>query len=143
MYLNRVNGEGEKTMHAKLQAIIDSIDFYQVTYPEDACIIVADTEKVIAYKPGKQVDLKVCVGDSVDKYRGTTTEKALSSGRFIREERSAEDFGMAYIASAQPIFEGGQVIGVISAILSNEKNGSYANTSNRAVELSGGNDCDE
>jgi len=121
MYLNRVNGEGEKTMHAKLQAIIDSIDFYQVTYPEDACIIVADTEKVIAYKPGKQVDLKVCVGDSVDKYRGTTTEKALSSGRFIREERSAEDFGMAYIASAQPIFEGGQVIGVVSAILSNEK----------------------
>ncbi|MFJ7732093.1 methyl-accepting chemotaxis protein [Lysinibacillus sp. NPDC097231] len=108
-------------MHPKLQAAIDSIDFYQVTYPEDACIIVADTEKVIAYQPGKQVDLKVSVGDPVGKYRGTTTEKALSSGRFIREERGSEGFGMAYIASAQPIFDGGKVIGVLSAIISNKK----------------------
>ncbi|MEY9980295.1 methyl-accepting chemotaxis protein [Lysinibacillus sp. RC79] len=108
-------------MHPKLQAAIDSIDFYQVTYPEDACVIVADTEKVIAYKPGKQVDLKIKVGDPVVKYRGTTTEKALSSGKFIREERGSEDFGMAYIASAQPIFDGGKVVGVLSAIISNEK----------------------
>ncbi len=108
-------------MHPKLQAIIDSIDFYQVTYPEDACIIVADTEKVIAYKPGNQVDLKIKVGDPVAKYRGTTTEKSLSLGKFMREERGSEDFGMAYIASAQPIFDGGKVIGVLSAIISNEK----------------------
>ncbi|MFB7156952.1 methyl-accepting chemotaxis protein [Lysinibacillus sp. NPDC056232] len=108
-------------MHSKLQAAIDSIDFYQVTYPEDACIIVADAEKVIAYKPGKQVDLKINVGDPVVKYRGTTTEKSLSLGKFIREERGSEEFGIAYIASAQPIFDGGKVIGVLSAIISNEK----------------------
>jgi len=103
------------------QAAIDSIDFYQVTYPDDACIIVADTEKVIGYKPGKQVDLKIKVGDPVVKYRGTTTEKSLSQGKFIREERGSEGFGLAYIASAQPIFDGGKVIGVLSAIISNEK----------------------
>ncbi|MGE7946573.1 methyl-accepting chemotaxis protein [Lysinibacillus sp. NPDC093688] len=108
-------------MHPKLQAAIDSIDFYKVTYPDDACIIVADTEKVIAYKPGKQVDLKIKVGDPVAKYRGTTTEKSLSQGKFIREERGSEEFGLAYIASAQPIFDGGKVIGVLSAIISNEK----------------------
>lgn len=108
-------------MHPKLQATIDSIDLYQATYPEDACVIVADTEKVLAYKPGKKVDLKVGVGDPVHKYRGTATEIALSSGKFVKEERSAEGFGMAYIASAQPIFEGGRIIGVVSAIISNEK----------------------
>lgn len=108
-------------MHPKLQAAIDSIDLYQATYPEDACVIVADREKVLAYKPGKRVDLKVGVGEPVHKYRGTATEIALSSGRFVKEERGAEGFGMAYIASAQPIFDGGQVIGVVSAIISNEK----------------------
>lgn len=108
-------------MHPKLQATIDSIDLYQATYPEDACVIVADTESVLAYKPGKKVDLKVGVGDPVLKYRGTATEIALSSGKFVKEERSAEGFGMAYIASAQPIFEGGRIIGVVSAIISNEK----------------------
>ena len=69
----------------------------------------------------KKVDLKVGVGDPVHKYRGTATEIALSSGKFVKEERSAEGFGMAYIASAQPIFEGGRIIGVVSAIISNEK----------------------
>ncbi|WP_155590677.1 methyl-accepting chemotaxis protein [Lysinibacillus cavernae] len=108
-------------MHPKLQAVIESIDLYQATYPEDTCVIVADTEKVLAYKPGKRVDLKVGVGETVHKYRGTATEIALSSGRFVKEERGAEGFGMAYIASAQPIFDGGHVIGVVSAIISNEK----------------------
>lgn len=42
-------------MHPKLQATIDSIDLYQATYPEDACVIVADTESVLAYKPGKRL----------------------------------------------------------------------------------------
>ena len=42
-------------MHPKLQATIDSIDLYQATYPEDACVIVANTEKVLAYKPGKRL----------------------------------------------------------------------------------------
>lgn len=108
-------------MHPKLMAVIETMDLYQATYPEDACVIVADTEKVLAYKPGKHVDLKVGVGEPVHKYRGTATEIALSSGRFVKEERGAEGFGMAYIASAQPIFDGGQIIGVVSAIISNEK----------------------
>ncbi|WP_369435942.1 methyl-accepting chemotaxis protein [Lysinibacillus fusiformis] len=108
-------------MHSKLQAAIDVIDFYQATYPEDACVIVADKEKILAYKPGKQVDLKLNVGDLVDKYRGTTTEKALSAGKFMREERGPEGFGIAYISTAQPIFEGGKVIGIVSAVVSNEK----------------------
>ncbi|MGE6517567.1 methyl-accepting chemotaxis protein [Lysinibacillus sphaericus] len=108
-------------MHSKLQAAIDAIDLYQATYPEDACVIVADKEKVLAYKPGKQVDLKINIGDSLKKYRGTTTEKALSVGKFMREERGPEGFGLAYISIAQPIFEAGKVIGVVSAVMSNEK----------------------
>ncbi|MGE8034460.1 hypothetical protein [Lysinibacillus sp. NPDC093692] len=90
----------EKGKNNASKATSDSIDFYQVTYPEDACIIVVDP---------------------VAKYRGTTTEKSLSLGKFMREERGSEDFRMAYIVSAQPIFDGEKVIGVLSAIISNEK----------------------
>ncbi len=39
----------------------------------------------------------------------------------MKEERSAEGFGMAYIASAQPIFEGGRIIGVVSALFRTKK----------------------
>lgn len=89
-------------MHPKLQATIDSIDLYQATYPEDACVIVADTEKVLAYKPGKKVDLKVGVGDPVHKYRGTATEIALSSGKFVKEERSAAQKVLVWPISPLP-----------------------------------------
>ena len=108
-------------MHPKLQAVVDAIEFYQATYPEDACVIVADTQKVIAYKPGKIVDLKIPVGADVEKFRGTTTEKALTSGKFLREERGPEFFGIAYISTAQPIYDNGKVIGIVSAVISNEK----------------------
>lgn len=108
-------------MHSKLQAAIDVIDLYQATYPEDTCVIVADKEKILAYKPGKQVDLKITVGERIEKYHGTTTEKALSTGKYIREERGPEGFGVAYISIAQPIFDDGKVIGVVSAVMSNEK----------------------
>lgn len=42
-------------MHPKLLAVIETMDLYQATYPEDACVIVADTEKVLAYKPGSML----------------------------------------------------------------------------------------
>ncbi|WP_332649998.1 methyl-accepting chemotaxis protein [Lysinibacillus sp. 54212] len=108
-------------MHPKLQAAVDAIDVYQATYPEDACVVVASTEEVLAYRPGKIIDLKVPVGAKVENFRGTTTEKALSAGKFLREERGPEAFGVAYVSTAQPIYDNGKVIGIVSAIISNEK----------------------
>lgn len=108
-------------MNEKLKIVVDAIDFYHATYLEDACIIVADTEKIIAYKEGKKVRLPIKVGQLVDNYKGTTSIKALYSGQYLREEHGPELFGFAYIATAQPIKDNGQVVGVVSAIISNEK----------------------
>lgn len=108
-------------MHEKLRTIIDAIDFYQATYSDDACVIVADTEKILAYKEGKKVRLPIRVGELAEKYKGTTSIKALHTGQFLREEHGPQMFGFAYVATAQPIFDKGQVIGVLSAIISNEK----------------------
>ena len=108
-------------MNTKLKAVIDSMDFYQATYPEDACVLVFDHEKVIAYKRGKQVDLKINIGETVEMHRHTTSIRAMKSGKSLREERGAELFGFAYIASAVPIYDGGKMVGVVTGVISNER----------------------
>lgn len=42
-------------MHPKLQAVVDTMDLYQATFPEDACIVVVDKEILVGYRPGKKL----------------------------------------------------------------------------------------
>lgn len=121
-------------MNSKLQAIVDSIEFYQSTYPEDACILIFDTEKVIGYKRGQNIDLKIRLGETVNQHQTTTSIRAMKSGKFLREERSAESFGFPYIASSVPIFENGKIIGVVTGVISNYR---VDNMRIAAEELSG------
>ncbi|MGN7477786.1 methyl-accepting chemotaxis protein [Solibacillus silvestris] len=108
-------------MHSKLQALVDTMDLYQATFPEDACIVVADKEEVVGYQRGKLIDLKMTIGMKISDFQGTVTERALTTKSFLREEKGPEHFGFAYIATAQPIFDGAEMIGVVSAVISNEK----------------------
>lgn len=121
-------------MNPKVKVIVDSIDFYQSTYPEDACILIFDTEKVVGYKRGRQVDLKITLGESVEKHRNTTSIRAMRSGKFLREERSAEMFGFPYIASSVPIYDGNKVVGVVTGVISNHR---ISNMRDAAYELTG------
>ncbi|MGD8188633.1 methyl-accepting chemotaxis protein [Brevibacillus ginsengisoli] len=108
-------------MSAKLQSIMDSMEYYQATYPEDAYLIMADTEKILRVLPGKKIDLKVPVGASIEVFKDSVTYKTLKTGQILQEERGAEHFGIAYIATANPIIENGKVIGVVSAIVTADK----------------------
>ncbi|WP_431028415.1 methyl-accepting chemotaxis protein [Lysinibacillus sp. LZ02] len=108
-------------MNSKLKAVVDSIDIYQATYPEDACVLIFDTEKVVGYKRGKMVDLNIRVGETIDMHKNTTSVRAMKSRKFLREERGAELFGFAYIASASPIYDEGKVVGVVTGVISNDR----------------------
>ncbi|WP_246027726.1 methyl-accepting chemotaxis protein [Lysinibacillus antri] len=119
-YIVKDKGKEGFLMNAKLKAVVDSIDTYQLTYPEDACILVFDTEKVIGYKAGKKVDLKIKVGETVEQHQNTTSIRAFKSGKPLREERGPELFGFAYIASAVPIIDNGRVVGVCTGVISND-----------------------
>lgn len=121
-------------MNPKVKAIVDSIDFYQSTYPEDACVLIFDTEKVVGYKRGQNVDLKITLGETVEQHRHTTSVRAMKSGKFLREERSAEMFGFPYIASSVPIYDGNQVVGVVTGVISNHR---ISNMREAAYELTG------
>lgn len=70
-------------MNPKLKAIVGAIDFYQSTYPEDACILIFDTEKVVGYKRGKHIDLKIKIGETVEQHRNTTSIRAMSLKNFL------------------------------------------------------------
>ena len=121
-------------MNPKLQVIVDSIDFYQSTYPEDACILIFDLEKVVGYKRGKTIDLKIKLGETAEQHRNTTSIRAMRSGSFLREERDAKGFGFPYIASAVPVWDNGNVIGVVTGVISNYR---VSNMRSVAEELSG------
>ena len=108
-------------MNEKLQAVVNAMDTYRLTYPEDACIVVFDTERVIGYIPGRYVDLKINVGETVEQHKNTTSIRALRARKPLREERGPELFGFAYIASAVPIVDRGQVIGVCTGVISNDR----------------------
>ncbi|MBL0387627.1 chemotaxis protein [Tumebacillus sp. ITR2] len=97
------------------------MSLFHDSLPEDACLIVADTETVLGYLPGRQIDLKIVVGTPIHRFEGSVTYKALRSGQKLREERGPETFGISYVSTAIPIFDDGAVVGVFSTVVSNEK----------------------
>lgn len=120
-------------MSKKLQELIDNLEVIQKTYPEDACLIVADQNHILAYLPGEQFDLKIELGASLERYKGSVTEKTLKTGRPMQEERGAELLGIGYIATASPVLEDGKVVGALTALVSTGKIGIMRTG---AVELS-------
>lgn len=108
-------------MHNILDHLVVAMPYYQEAYPVDVCIVVCDTEKVYGYLPGKQIDLKLEVGKSMEHYSESAAARVLKEKRKIQKEVSAEFLGIPYIVTATPIFESGQLIGSISICSSNEE----------------------
>ncbi|PLT35808.1 chemotaxis protein [Bacillus sp. V5-8f] len=108
-------------MEKKLEQLLANLEIIQSIFPEDCCLVIADTEKVIGYLPGKTIDIKIPVGAPLDAFKGTLTYEAYETGKMLKEERDAQRFGVAYISTASPIKENGKTIGVISSIVSNHK----------------------
>ncbi|MGO0059949.1 methyl-accepting chemotaxis protein [Brevibacillus fluminis] len=105
-----------------LTDIQTSIEYFKHTYPEEeVCLALYDSEKLIAYLPGKTIDFKLSIGSPLSAIAGTVTEQSFRAGRPMRDERGPEAFGFSYIASATPIYEDQRVVGVLTAIVSNER----------------------
>jgi hypothetical protein len=111
----------EDKQEDKLGQLQNVLGMIQKTYPEDAALVLADTDKVLAYLPGEKIDLKVPVGAPIEKFRGTVSYAALETGKVQREERGPEAFGISYLSTAVPVMREGEVIGVIAAMVSNHK----------------------
>lgn len=113
--------EESLTTGLRLTEILNNMDIFHQSIPEDSCLVIFDTEKILGYLPGEQIDLGLKVGSPISNLKGTVSYKALEEGKTLREERGPEKFGVSYIASSVPIFENGKVVGVFSIAISNEK----------------------
>ncbi|WP_067932231.1 methyl-accepting chemotaxis protein [Alicyclobacillus kakegawensis] len=108
-------------MSTKLDAIVACLDVIRQTYPEDASLIVLDTEKVVTQIPGERIKPAYEVGTPITEMEQTVTAKAMRLGQALREERDATVFGYPYVATAVPILEDGQVVGCVTSIVSQER----------------------
>lgn len=108
-------------MNEKLQRILECMEDFQKTYPEDAYLVLFDTEKVLAVRPGSEITLPLQVNEPFQKHEGMISERALRTGTLLREENGAEVFGFPYVATANPIYDEGKIIGVLTAVISNKK----------------------
>lgn len=101
----------------KLEMVIQTLDIFQKTYPEDAFIFVTDNEKVVGGISGQHITLQFPVGTPMEALQGTVIEKALRAGGRVQEERPANQV----VATATPIYEGGKMVGAVVAVVSNKK----------------------
>ncbi|HZG17761.1 MAG TPA: methyl-accepting chemotaxis protein [Candidatus Bathyarchaeia archaeon] len=106
---------------SKLQGLLDNLDIIQKSYSEDACLIVTNMEEVIAYRPGKKLDMQIKLGTELASLEGTVTWKAWQHKKVYMEDRGPERFGFSYTSNAQPIFEEGQLVGIFTVVTSNDK----------------------
>ncbi len=77
---------------------------------------------MIASLPGDTINLGVKAGLPMEKLKHTVTYRTKIEKRVLRDERGPEHFGVAYIASAVPVFDNpqntGEPIGYLTAVTS-------------------------
>lgn len=108
-------------MKPQLEQIVSLLPLFQSVFPEDAKLVVFDTDKVIADLNGKYINTPSKVGAPWSEFIGTVSYKAFTQRKMFREERGPEVFGVAYIAVSVPILDGNELLGVLSALVSNNK----------------------
>ncbi|HEY3426981.1 MAG TPA: methyl-accepting chemotaxis protein [Negativicutes bacterium] len=77
-------------------------------YNSDVAVTLADLEKTILYKPGKKIELKGKVG--LPLVEGTAVYKAVHEGRRTVVKVDKALYGVAYIATAIPVFNDKQEV---------------------------------
>lgn len=98
-------------------------------YEEDISVYVWDTEKCVYSYNHPKVNLGVQQGFLFENYKETNVYKALTKKErySARVDKNRSQFNMPYIAIANPIFEGKDVVGVIALVISVEKYDSLLN----------------
>ena len=78
-------------------------------YIGDVGVCLTDTEKYLFYQPGKEMDLKVIVGNPVKS--GTSSYRSIHEGVRILAHGDKALFGVPYIAISIPIYNDRRIIG--------------------------------
>lgn len=109
-------------MSQVLRVLAEQLPLIQKCFPDDVCLALFDTEKLLAQVKGESFQLKMLeLGTPLEKMKGSTSYKAVRTGKVVKEEKGKELFGVPYIGIACPIYEDGKVAGVLTSMTSTEK----------------------
>jgi hypothetical protein len=79
----------------------------------DLAIAISDTEKMLAYFPGKTIDHRIQPGDPVKE--GSVVGTAIKNGKRVVRRVGKEVYGFPYIGIGLPLRDGtGKIVGAVS-----------------------------
>lgn len=90
----------------------------QQLFYEDVAVTLFDTEKIVAYHPGKTIDTKAKLGNLPTP--GSNVLEALTSGKRVVRRIAKDLFGVPFIGIAWPIYEESKVVGCLAVACSVE-----------------------
>jgi two-component system response regulator LytT len=91
------------------------INVFNELFPIQTSIAVSDAKRYVYYQPSKYVNLPIQPGDQIKE--GSLTYKALTTRQKISDTIGPDVFGVSYYGMSVPVFEQGQPMGCITAIL--------------------------
>ncbi|AET69957.1 methyl-accepting chemotaxis protein [Desulfosporosinus orientis DSM 765] len=104
----------------------------QQFFEEDVAVTLFDTEKIVAYYPGKTIDTKAKIGNPPTK--GSNVIEALTSGQRVVRRVTKDLFGVPFVGIALPIFEGSKIAGCIAIACSLEHYDNLLNTGQEILD---------
>ncbi|WP_407313912.1 methyl-accepting chemotaxis protein [Desulfosporosinus sp. SB140] len=90
----------------------------QQFFNDDVAVTLFDTEKIVAYYPGRTIDTKAKLGSPPTP--GSNVLEALTSGRRVVRRISKELFGIPFVGIALPICEESNIAGCLAIACSME-----------------------
>lgn len=119
----------------KIEHAVSVAPHLQEWYNQDISVFVANHQQVLAANNHPKLNLGVKAQDSIDLYKSTITYKALQADErivaFVPKEKS--QFSIPYLAVSCPIHDDGDLVGVITVVISTEK---YNNLLEIGAEIS-------
>ena len=105
-----------------IQSAVDIAPFLQQWYEQDISVFVFDTEKVLAAVNHPRINLGVKVGDLLQDLNTTISYKSITTNQRVIQKVNINksQFGIPYVAISNPIHDRGQVVGVMTVVLSTE-----------------------
>ncbi|MDW7650953.1 MAG: methyl-accepting chemotaxis protein [Bacillota bacterium] len=92
----------------------------------DVAVAVSDTEKILAYIPGRTIDHKINAGDEIKP--GSVVGTTLASGKRVMRQVDSKVYGIPYVGIGLPIRDNtGKIIGAVSFNESLERQESLMN----------------
>ncbi|AFM39527.1 methyl-accepting chemotaxis protein [Desulfosporosinus acidiphilus SJ4] len=102
----------------KFQAYQLIVSEIQQLFNDDVAVTLFDTEKIVAYYPGKTIDTKARIGNPPTP--GSNVLEALTSGKRVVRRIPKELFGVPFVGIALPIMEDSEIVGCLAVACSIE-----------------------